>query len=58
VPATTVAVLILLETPGAALLAWAWLHQVPAPAALPGLVLLLVGVAVVAVKDRRAEPVT
>jgi len=58
VPATTVAVLVLLETPGAALLAWVWLHQVPAAAALPGLALLLFGVAVVALKDRRAEPVT
>jgi drug/metabolite transporter (DMT)-like permease len=58
VAATTVAVLILLETPGAALLAWAWLHQVPPPAALPGLVLLLVGVAVVAVKDRRVDAAT
>jgi drug/metabolite transporter (DMT)-like permease len=58
VAATTVAVLVLLETPGAALLAWAWLHQVPPRAALPGLVLLLVGVAVVAVKDRRADAAT
>jgi drug/metabolite transporter (DMT)-like permease len=45
--ATTVSVLILLEVPGAALLAWAWLGQVPRPAALPGLGLLLAGVAVV-----------
>jgi drug/metabolite transporter (DMT)-like permease len=56
VPATTVSVLILLETPGAALIAWAWLGQVPALAALPGLVLLLVGVAIVALQDRRATP--
>jgi drug/metabolite transporter (DMT)-like permease len=56
VPATTVSVLILLEAPGAALLAWAWLHQVPAAATLPGLVLLLAGVGIVATKDRRAEP--
>jgi drug/metabolite transporter (DMT)-like permease len=54
VSAPTVSVLILLETPGAALLAWAWLGQVPAIAALPGLVLLVVGVAIVALKDRGA----
>ncbi|GAB1694598.1 DMT family transporter [Krasilnikovia sp. M28-CT-15] len=45
--ATTVSVLILLEVPGAALLAWAWLGQVPRAEALPGIVLLLAGVAVV-----------
>jgi drug/metabolite transporter (DMT)-like permease len=47
VSATTVSVLILLEVPGAALLAWVWLGQVPRAAALPGLALLLAGVAVV-----------
>ena len=52
VPATTVSVLILLETPGAALIAWAWLDQVPPLAAVPGLVLLLVGVTIVALRDR------
>ncbi len=51
VPATTVSVLTLLETPGAALIAWAWLGQVPPLAALPGLVLLMVGVAIVARQD-------
>jgi drug/metabolite transporter (DMT)-like permease len=45
--ATTVSVLILLETPGAALLAWAWLGQTPRLSVLPGLALLLIGVAVV-----------
>jgi drug/metabolite transporter (DMT)-like permease len=45
--ATTVSVLILLETPGAALIAWWWLGQTPRPAALPGLALLLTGVAIV-----------
>jgi drug/metabolite transporter (DMT)-like permease len=45
--ATTVSVLILLEVPGAALLAWLWLGQTPRLAALPGLALLLAGVAVV-----------
>jgi len=53
ISATTVSVVILLEVPGAALVAWAWLGQVPSLAALPGLALLLLGVAMVAVKDRR-----
>ncbi|UQU65495.1 DMT family transporter [Couchioplanes caeruleus] len=47
VSATTVSVLILLEVPGAALLAWAWLGQVPRAEALPGLAVLVAGVAVV-----------
>ncbi|WP_430780721.1 DMT family transporter [Actinoplanes sp. G11-F43] len=45
--ATTVSVLILLEVPGAALLAWWWLDQVPRASTLPGLLLLVAGVAVV-----------
>lgn len=45
--ATTVSVLILLEVPGAALIAWWWLDQVPRASVLPGLVLLVAGVAVV-----------
>jgi drug/metabolite transporter (DMT)-like permease len=45
--ATTVSVLILLEVPGAALLAWVWLGQTPRIVSLPGLALLLAGVAVV-----------
>lgn len=51
--ATTVSVLILLETPGAALLAWVWLGQAPRVAALPGLALLLTGVAVVVIGGAR-----
>ena len=54
--ATTVSVLILLEVPGAALLAWAWLGQTPRLVALPGLALLVLGVAVVVLggsRDRR-----
>jgi drug/metabolite transporter (DMT)-like permease len=47
ISATTVSVVMLLEVPGAALLAWVWLGQVPRPAALPGLVLVLAGVAAV-----------
>jgi len=49
ISATTVSVLILLEVPGAALLAWLWLGQTPRLAALPGLALLVAGVAVVVV---------
>jgi drug/metabolite transporter (DMT)-like permease len=52
--ATTVSVLILLEVPGAALLAWLWLGQTPRPAALPGLALLLAGVVVVILGTARA----
>jgi drug/metabolite transporter (DMT)-like permease len=55
--ATTVSVLILLETPGAALLAWAWLGQTPRPATLPGIALLLAGVAVVVIGGARSRPV-
>jgi drug/metabolite transporter (DMT)-like permease len=49
VSATTVSVLILLETPGAATIAWLWLGQTPRADTVPGLVLLLVGVAVVVI---------
>ena len=51
--ATTVSVLILLEVPAAALLAWVWLGQAPRTAALPGLALLLVGVAAVVLGTAR-----
>jgi drug/metabolite transporter (DMT)-like permease len=54
VSATTVSVLVLLEAPGAALIAWIWLGQLPRAAALPGLALLLVGVAVVVLGGARA----
>ncbi|MGI5213244.1 DMT family transporter [Plantactinospora sp. CA-290183] len=47
ISATTISVLFLLEAPGAALIAWAWLGQAPPVAALPGLALLLAGVAIV-----------
>jgi drug/metabolite transporter (DMT)-like permease len=53
ISATTVSVLILLEVPGAALLAWLWLGQVPALASVPGLVLLMSGVIVVVIGARR-----
>ena len=52
--ATTVSVLILLEVPGAALLAWLWLGQEPRLAALPGLALLLAGVVVFILGAARA----
>lgn len=54
ISATTVSVLMLLEVPGAALVAWAWLGQTPRPAALPGLALLVTGVAVVVLGGPRA----
>ncbi|HEX6499639.1 MAG TPA: DMT family transporter [Micromonosporaceae bacterium] len=53
ISATTVSVLILLEVPGAALIGWLWLGQTPRAAAWPGLVLLVVGVAVVVLGSRR-----
>lgn len=54
ISATTVSMLILLEVPGSALIAWLWLGQVPRAAAYPGLALLVVGVAVVIVGSTRA----
>ncbi|MET7971360.1 DMT family transporter [Micromonospora sp. NPDC005305] len=54
VSATTISVLILLEAPGAALIAGVWLGQLPRPLALPGLALLLAGVAVVILGGARA----
>ncbi|MEV4809739.1 DMT family transporter [Micromonospora avicenniae] len=57
VSATTVSVLILLEAPGAALIGWVWLGQLPRPLALPGLALLLAGVVVVVLgASRRPTP--
>ncbi|MDX6222976.1 MAG: hypothetical protein QOD91_2030 [Frankiales bacterium] len=52
---TVVSLTILLEVPGAALLAWVWLGQVPRLSVLPGALLLLAGIAVVAVQGVRAE---
>ena len=54
VPPTTVAVLLLLEVPGALLLAWLMLDQLPAAQTLPGIALLLAGVTIVVVGGRRA----
>lgn len=53
VAATTVSVLLLLEVPGAALLGWVWLGQAPRADELPGLGLLVAGVAIVVVGARR-----
>jgi drug/metabolite transporter (DMT)-like permease len=47
VSAPTISVMILLEVPGAALIGWLWLGQLPPAAAWPGLVLILAGVAIV-----------
>jgi drug/metabolite transporter (DMT)-like permease len=53
VSATTVSVLLLFEVPGAALLAWAWLGQVPPGRSLPGLALVVAGVGVVVAGSAR-----
>ena len=54
---TMVSLAILFEVPGAALIAAIWLHQRPHAAAVPGLVLLLVGIGlVVAARERGAAP--
>ncbi len=45
--ATTVALAILLEVPGASLLAWAFWHQQPPLATVPGAVLVVLGLALV-----------
>jgi drug/metabolite transporter (DMT)-like permease len=55
--ATVVSLAILFEVPGATLLAAVWLHQTPHAEAVPGLVLLIAGVAaVVASRDRAVPP--
>jgi drug/metabolite transporter (DMT)-like permease len=53
--ATTVSLAILLEVPGAALVAWIWLGQRPPLLIVPGSALVLVGIAIV-VLSRRARP--
>jgi drug/metabolite transporter (DMT)-like permease len=54
---TVVSLAILLEVPGATLLAWGWLHQHPHAGAVPGLALLLAGIGVViAARDRSTPP--
>ncbi|GAA3591013.1 DMT family transporter [Kineosporia mesophila] len=55
VGATPLALAILLEVPGASLLAWAYLGEAPPLAVLPGAVLMLLGLVVV-VRSRAGEP--
>lgn len=55
VPATTVNVLLLLEAPGAALLGWLLLGQLPTAASVPGLAILIAGVAVVLIGAARSD---
>ena len=49
-----VAVLMLLEVPGAALIGWVWLGQVPRLDQVPGLALLVLGVGVVVLGAARS----
>jgi drug/metabolite transporter (DMT)-like permease len=49
---------ILLEIPGASLIAAAWLGQVPGVGAVIGLVLILAGIALVIRSSPPAEPAT
>ena len=59
VGATTVSLAVLLEVPGAALVAWVWLGQQPPIAVLPGAALVLLGLAVVvrtSARSRVLEP--
>ncbi|MGW0575953.1 DMT family transporter [Streptomyces sp. NPDC002920] len=56
-PATAVSVLLLLEAPVAALIAWLWLDQLPGGSAWPGLIMIMLGVVVVVAGDaRRVDP--
>ncbi|CAA9258550.1 MAG: hypothetical protein AVDCRST_MAG41-2294 [uncultured Corynebacteriales bacterium] len=54
---TVVSLAILFEAPGAALIAAVWLDQLPPLTALPGILVLLVGLAVVIRAGGRAVPV-
>jgi drug/metabolite transporter (DMT)-like permease len=56
VSATTVSVLVLLEVPGAGLIGWLWLGQTPRLGQVPGLALLVLGVAVVVIGAARGGP--
>ena len=54
---TTVTLAVLLETPTASLIAWAWLGEVPPLLVVPGAALVLAGLAVVVTSRRQpAEP--
>jgi drug/metabolite transporter (DMT)-like permease len=56
VSAPAVSVLLLLEVPGAALIGWLWLGQAPRWDQVPGLALLVLGVAVVVLGAARSGP--
>lgn len=53
--ATVVSLSILLEMPGAALIAFVWLHQRPHAWALPGLAVLLAGIGLVVTSRQRRD---
>lgn len=55
VSAITVSLVLLLEAPVAALIAWMWLGQVPSGTAATGMFLVVSGVAVVVIFDARAD---
>ena len=54
---TVVSLALLFEAPGAAILAAVWLDQLPPASAVPGLLVLLVGLAVVVRAGARGVPV-
>jgi drug/metabolite transporter (DMT)-like permease len=54
---TVVSLAILFEAPGAALIAALWLGQVPPVSVLPGIVVLLAGLAIAVRAGARAVPV-
>jgi drug/metabolite transporter (DMT)-like permease len=54
---TALSLAILFEAPGATLIAAVWLHQVPPVTAIPGLLALLAGIAVVVAAGTRTVPV-
>lgn len=56
VPPTTVAVLLLVEVPGALVLAWLLLGQLPAAQTLPGIAVLLAGVTIVVAGGGGGQP--
>jgi drug/metabolite transporter (DMT)-like permease len=58
VSATVVSLVILLEVPGAALIAWVFLGQTPAATAWLGIALLVAGLAIVVTGGRRRAVVT
>ncbi|QKV97975.1 DMT family transporter [Streptomyces sp. NA02950] len=55
VSAITVSLVLLMEAPVAAFIAWIWLGQVPSETAVTGMFLVIAGVAVVVIFDARTE---